>query len=283
MTNQVSDFFSKAVATIKSSAKVLLLARRPEIKSKDRNSNNPLIILANGPSLRETIDRYSNQLSESDTLAVNFAANAPEFKILKPNYYVLADPHFYKATNDVNILTLKDNLSNVDWPMTLFVDKRYKKQFATSIDLSANVKIVGFNAIGAEGFTIFERYLYKTALAMPRPRNVLIPSIMIGIKLGYKSIYLCGADHSWMRDIRVTEDNEVVSGMNHFYKENDKEASRARTEYKSYHLHDILMSYYVAFLSYHKIERFAKSVGVKIINATAGSYIDAFERGSLPF
>lgn len=280
--NPVSDICDNLGKTVKSIIKICLQSRIPDIRKTEYNSQKPLYILANGPSLRETIDKYSEKLKNSDTLAVNFAANAPEFKILKPKYYVLADPHFFKSTDDYNVAKLIDNIKSADWDMTLFVNRSYK-DIVKKLDLPQNVRLDTFNAVGTEGFKLFERLVYKSGLGMPRPRNVLIPSIMVGIWLGYKTIYLCGADHSWMRDIRVTEDNEVVSGMNHFYKESDKEIRRARNEYKSFRLHDIVLSYYTAFSSYHRIADFARKEGVDIINATPGSYIDAFRRSELKF
>ncbi|MDE6369016.1 MAG: hypothetical protein K2K94_07245, partial [Muribaculaceae bacterium] len=215
-------------------------------------------------------------------LAVNFAANSPEFFDLKPKYYVLADPHFFRATDDENVKRLLENLSAATWPMRLFVDRRYRNAFANALNLPGNVTLEGFNAVGAEGFATFERAAYRSGLAMPRPRNVLIPSIMIGLKLGYRTIYICGADHSWMRDIAVTEDNVVVSGMTHFYKDSSSEVNRSRNEYRGYRLHQIINSYYIAFLSYHKIKHYADSIGARIINSTPGSYIDAFPREPLP-
>lgn len=278
---KASDFFSDLGATAKSIVKIALQSRPCDYRKADNPDNKPLVILANGPSLRETIDNNAGLLGHLPTLAVNFAANAPEFNILKPSYYVLADPHFFKATDDVNVKRLLKNLTAVTWPMRLFIDRRYKKDILSAVHFPENVTLETFNAIGAEGFRSFEHIAYKSRLAMPRPRNVLIPSIMIGIGLGYNEIYVCGADHSWMRDIHVTDENIVVSGMSHFYKEDNNEVKRSQNEYRGYKLHQIIHSYYTAFLSYHKIRSFADSEGVKIYNSTKGSYIDAFERKPL--
>ena len=278
---RVSDFAADLGSTLKSIVKIALQSRPVTVGKAVDAADMPLVILANGPSLRQTITDHGALLESLPTLAVNFAANAPEFTQLKPRYYVLADPHFVNATDDPNVKLLFDNLRKVTCPMRLFVDRRYRRRFVSLLGGNANISVETFNAVGAEGFAWFERLAYRSRLAMPRPRNVLIPSIMIGIMLGYRRIFICGADHSWMRDLRVTDDNEVVSGMSHFYKESSAEVSRSRNEYRSYRLHDIIRSYYVAFLSYHKIRRFADSLGVEIINATPGSYIDAFKRGSL--
>ncbi len=280
--NAVSDFFSDLGATAKSLVKIALQSRPVKTAKADDSDKKPLIILANGPSLRRTIEDYGDQLLHYPTLAVNFAANAPEFRELKPKYYVLADPHFFRAKDDENVSRLLINLSAVTWPMRLFVDRRFKSAFAKAINLPQNVTLEGFNAVGAEGFAWFERLAYRSGLTMPRPRNVLIPSIMIGIRLGYRDIYICGADHSWMRDIAVTDDNVVVSGMTHFYEDSSSEVQRARSEYRDYRIHPISNSYYVAFLSLHKIRRYADTLGIRIINSTPGSYIDAFPRSPLP-
>lgn len=277
---QVSDTFDKIGATAKSIVKMLLQSRRCTIKPAD-DTNLPLVILANGPSLRETLDSYAERLAVMPTMAVNFAANTEDFRQIKPKYYVLADPHFFRSADDPNVARLLENLSQVDWPMRLFVVRRYLNKFKKAMSLPSCISVEGYNAVGAEGFNRFELAAYRSGLAMPRPRNVLIPSIMLGIYLGYKTIYLCGADHSWLKDLRVTDDNEVMMGMSHFYKESDKEIDRVRRQFSTVPLHEIIGSYAVAFRSYHQLRRYADSIGVNIINATPGSYIDAFTRGSI--
>ncbi|MDE6243997.1 MAG: hypothetical protein K2M14_08330, partial [Muribaculaceae bacterium] len=110
---------------------------------------------------------------------------------------------------------------------------------------------------------------------------VLIPSIMIGIRLGFRQIILCGADHTWSRTLGVDDENRVISVQPHFYKDSASEQKRVNTEYEGYHLHDILKSLYIAFRSYHEIAAYASRRGVSIHNATPGSMIDAFPRCSL--
>ncbi len=280
---KVSDIANNAAASLKGIAKIVLQSRfGASIKEDADNRDRTLYILANGPSLRETISQHGPALRDCDTMAVNFAANAPEFTMLKPRYYVLADPHFFKATSDPNVRKLLDNISAATWPLTLIIDIRYASHLAKAVKLPQNVKIETFNAVGIEGFRRLEKFAFSNGLAIPRPRNVLIPSIMAGLRLGYRTIYICGADHSWMQDLHVDQNNCVISGMNHFYKESDKEVKRSANEYRKYCLHDIVYSYYIAFRSYHQIERYARSIGADIFNSTPGSFIDAFRRKELP-
>ena len=275
---KVSEAFSTAGASLKSLVKMALLSRRPTVSRAPEAASRPLVILANGPSLRKTIAERLDDLKEMPTMAVNFAALADEFTEIRPGRYILADPHFFEHGDDKNVASLWHRLAAVDWPMTLYVDARQRRKVLAMAALPHDVRVETFNAVGVEGWQWLETLAYRSGLAMPRPRNVLIPAVMTAIGAGFKDIYIAGADHSWLQSIWVTEDNEVVSVQPHFYKEDDDEKKRVVNEYRSYRLHQILESFRVAFESYHRIARYARRVGVNIYNATPGSYIDAFER-----
>lgn len=219
-------------------------------------------------------------LRQNDTLAVNFAANAPDFKDLRPKYYVLADPHFFQSDNDPNVRLLISNLSAAIWPMTLFVPRN--SVIHPSLRNHPYISVETFPLNGFEGFECIENIAFDKELGMPRPRNVLIPAIMIGIWMGYKKIYLTGADHTWTRTLSVDESNHVVSIQPHFYKDNEHEEARVVSTYSNIRIHEILESFSVAFKSYHTIRRYADMHGVSIFNSTPGSFIDAFKRSPLP-
>ena len=240
------------------------------------SSDEEIVILGNGPSLNETIANHLDFLKSRKLLAVNFAANTDEFTTLAPDYYVLADPLFFNGITLENVQKLWNRLNSVERRMTLFVPAKYKNM---TLPLNnSKLKTVFYNLTPVEGFNFIENWAYGTGLGMPRPRNVLIPSIMLSLRLNFKKIYIAGADHSWTKTISVDDDNNVVSIQPHFYKENLKEEQRIRKDYMNYPLHQILHSFYVAFKSYHTIERYAQKTGAKILNITPGSFIDAFER-----
>lgn len=272
---KISDRIARAASLTGASLKTLVkvaLQSRPVALSPAGDPAR-LLIMGNGPSLRSEIDTHLSELASSTTMAVNFAANAPEFTDLKPRYYLLADPHFFSAGNDANVDRLRSRLREVTWPMTLFTPR------GTSIPgLPENVTTEHFNMVGASGFRKLVRWLYGRRLAMARPRNVLIPALMIGVWLGFREIYILGADHSWLRTLDVTDDNVVVSVQPHFYKEDPREQQRVSSVYRDVRLHEILGSFAVAFAAYHDIAPWARERGTAIYNATPGSYIDAFER-----
>jgi len=268
---------------MKSLAKVAIQSRRNSVSiSMAAGEGKPIIILGNGPSLGALIASDTERLSAATTMAVNFAANADEFLTLRPDFYLLADPHFFdNSGNDTNVARLFSRFNkNVTWPMTLYVPRGHS---AASMSISnGHITVENFNFVGVEGFRWFEDMLFRAGLGMPRPRNVLVPAIMTAIRAGFRQIYLAGADHGWLSTLSVTEHNEVVSIQPHFYKDNDSERQRVESVYRNVKLHEILLSMHLAFKSYHRIEEYARGHAIDIFNATPGSFIDAFRR-RMPF
>ena len=164
--------------------------------------------------------------------------------------------------------------------MILFIPASFRRHAAAFN--GSKIEIRFFNAVAMEGFRWFEHLAWSRNLGMPRPRNVLIPSLMIGLSLGFKTIYLLGADHSWTRTLSVTDDNTVVSVQPHFYADSAGEKERVSSVYAGVRLHQVMESMVIAFRSYHDIRRYAAHIGAQIFNATPGSMIDAFPRQQLP-
>jgi hypothetical protein len=107
----------------------------------------------------------------------------------------------------------------------------------------------------------------------------MIPSLMISIWKGYRKISLLGADHSWLSEISVTDNNEVLINQKHFY---DAQSSIGQPLDKrgkgKRNLSELLYKFTTAFASYFEIRAFAEKKNITILNATKGSFIDAFDR-----
>lgn len=273
---------SEIAATAASIIKVALRSRRTG-KPEGPEKGEEIIIMGNGPALRKVLDENKDLLAGSTTMAVNFAANTPDYTEVRPDYYILADGHFFNGLeSDDNVRRLWQNLSATDWDMTLFVPADRLREANSLLAGNGRVSLSPFNLTPAEGNRWVCHRLFDAGLAMPRPRNVLIPAIMMAIRANFRKIILVGADHSWSRTLRVDENNRVVSVQPHFYADDSKERERVDNEYAGYHLHDILRSLTIAFSSYFTIKDYADSKGIAILNATPGSFIDAFPRITLP-
>lgn len=280
LADKISGACSAVGATLASGLKILLMSKRAE-PGVPVDADRELVVLGNGPSLLKTLERHPRWLSERDRLAVNFAANTPQFAALRPQHYVLADPHFFAGDADPNVARLWEALRKIDWEMTLHVPVACRRK-AAGLLAGSRVRVKCFNATPVEGIRVLAHKAYSAGLGMPRPRNVLIPSIMTAMREGYGKIYLAGADHTWTRTLAVDDQNRVVTVQPHFYQDNDSEKERVGAVYADVRLHDMLRSLTIAFESYFRILDYARSRGVEIINITPGSFIDAFPRQSPP-
>ena len=273
--NKIQSASGKLGATLASFIKIPIMSRRPSPKSRDRKDT--IIIMGNGPSLRDAMEQDRDVLMAYPRLAVNLSALTPDFRDLRPDYYILADIAFFLKEKTGKVPQLWEALRSVDWQMTLFLPATARKMPEVK-SLPATITLKFYNLTPAEGFRCVMHPLYDSGLAMPRPRNVLIPSIISSMREGFRKIVLIGADHNWSKTLWVTERNRVVSVQPHFYKDDDAELRRAEEIFKNVHIHDVYENYAIAFRSYFNVKAYADRRGVEILNATPGSFIDAFPR-----
>lgn len=273
--NKIQSAAGKLGATLASFIKIPIMSRRPSPKSRDRKDT--IIIMGNGPSLRDAMEQDRDVLMAYPRLAVNLSALTPDFRDLRPDYYILADIAFFLKEKTGKVPQLWEALRSVDWQMTIFLPATARKMPEVK-SLPANITLKFYNLTPAEGFRCVMHPLYDSGLAMPRPRNVLIPSIISSMREGFRKIVLIGADHNWSKTLWVTERNRVVSVQPHFYKDDDAELRRAEEIFKNVHIHDVYENYAIAFRSYFNVKAYADRRGVEILNSTPGSFIDAFPR-----
>ncbi|MEO9258437.1 MAG: hypothetical protein ABI207_08645 [Crocinitomicaceae bacterium] len=259
--------------------------------SSSNLKRKPIVILGNGPSFSVTFNKYESLLSEMETLAVNNMAVTDGFQKLKPIYYVLAANTYFQADEDISDLYIEMNNATysaleikVDWKMTLFVPILAKKSTRMDDLTSKNkfISIVYYNSTPIEGLKSINNFLFGLRLGMPRPHNVIIPSLMNLIWSGYKEIYIVGADHSWLAEITVNENNEALVHHKHFYDENESKPLKMQDRISSARkLHEIVEKFYLSFRGYWELLPFAEKNDVKIYNASEISMVDAFERKKL--
>ena len=282
-TDKIQKWGADMEQTLLSLVKIPLKSRRPSPLPDSLRNPDELVILANGPSLNATVAAHRDFLDSRTLLAVNFCATSPIFTELKPELYLIADPLFWIV--DEKRQTLFGALAEkTTWPLHLFMPARARVdgKWAEMVAANPNIRVHIYNTTPVEGFKAFTDAVYRSGLGMPRPHNVLIPSIATALRMPFRRIYLAGADHSWLPEITVTDRNEVLMHQKHFY---DKGTSRADTvkqeNLSTAPLHTILYHMHVAFRSYFTLRDHAATLGKEIINITPGSFIDAFPRMNL--
>ena len=283
----IQYFLSNTVLSIATIIKVLLLSKRTRLL-KARHKD--LVVLGNGPSLKTFLKKQQSFLTGKASLAVNHFADTDAFIAVKPEFYMINVPEFWIENVDVDVLNKRNNLienlvKKTSWKMNLIlgVGALKSEKWQQIAVQNPNISIYYINPTPVEGFKWFRFFCYKHHCGMPRPHNVLIPSLMAGINMKFKTIYVAGADHSWLEELFVADDNTVYLTQRHFY---DAQTARPDVMKKMgknrRRLHEILHKFMLSFKAYFDINEYAKSQNVKILNVTKGSFIDAFERLKLP-
>ena len=259
----------------------LKVARNLSILKTERKGRI-ISLIAGGPSTREILTSRCDLLDETDLVVVNFFGNTDEFFKYKPKYYVLLDPSLFdlKFTNKglketstekrliVQKMKLQENLEKVDWNMTLFIPHIKNLSFVSNPFIS----VIEFNATRVVGFARFQNWMYRHNLGLPNSRNVITPAMLLMVNLGYKDIYLYGCEFSWTKTMDVDPENgRFFFNDRHFY-------SKSEIRYfdkGAFHWWLDSISEYLTGVE--KIANYAVSEGVRIINRTKGSFIDAFD------
>ncbi|MDN5199974.1 hypothetical protein QQ008_01345 [Fulvivirgaceae bacterium BMA10] len=275
--------------------KVILLSKF-RLKLPDSNLHDCLI-LGNGPSLNGFLKDHASFVENKVLFCVNFFARTDLYPQLKPTNYIITSPEYFQGEeketwkND-RIRTFKTIVEKTDWKLNLIVPAlaRKQKEWQKIIRKNSNITIYYFNNTPIEGFESINNLFFSLKLGSPRPHNVLIPSILIALNMRFKKIYLTGTDHSWTKDLFVTEDNEVLLSQKHFYDHQNKEkdeieknTDKPQPMYKGgstekRKIHEVLIKFVYSFRSYWQIKSYAEHLGIEIYNLTLDSFIDAFPK-----
>jgi hypothetical protein len=256
-----------------------------------RNSNDELIVLGNGPSLKAFLNNNLDQILSHDIICCNEFAQSDYFEVLKPKYYVFIDPAYWRDTTDIefneNLLyTFNSIKDKTQWPMVIFMKSagRKKNHFKDLPHLNSNIKIEYIYTNSVDANINLQHFLYKNNVAMPPLYNVLGVCIFLGINMGYKNIKILGADHSWHKDLIVKPDNILYLKNSHFYDKTEIEDKPFYVDSymeETFRMHEILLALSFTFKGYHSIRAYSEYMNTNILNLTIDSSIDAFEKPSL--
>ena len=224
-----SGFVIKALMSIMS---VLLfssrkIAWRLKVLSKEVDTQKKIFVLGNGPSLKGALNtpKLRQEIESGEVIVTNRFAVSDDFNKLKPRYYILMDPKFFEEEfikTDPSVKVMYDAMNRVDWPLTLFLIKGANLKVVHRYLTNTNIQVELFNGTTIIGPKCFQNFMFRTWMGLPSSRNIIIPAILMMINLGYKKIYLYGAEFSWTKNIDVNpQHNRVFLNNGHFYKESD--------------------------------------------------------------
>ncbi|MEW6507628.1 MAG: hypothetical protein AB1432_07785 [Bacteroidota bacterium] len=282
--NKIQPFLTDLFDSLFSIIKVIILSRFFTKIKKYSTAQEEVVILANGPCLTRDLELNSDFIIPQKKICVNFFAISSEYEKIKPEYYVLAAPEFWLVKSSEYFREKKEILIDIllnktKWEMFLLIPcQASDSEFVMKVSKNQFIKFIFYNNAPVEGLKSVSHLMFKLNLGMPRPHNVLIPSIFLALNLGFKKIIIFGADHSWHEEIKVDENNSVSVNHEHFYDCQKVQMPMYKLEGEKYFLHDIFRKLQFAFKGYFVLRHYANSLGAEVLNASSKSYIDAFDR-----
>lgn len=268
--------------------KFLLLRERERFKYgrynypyNEKLKNQRGYVLANGPSLLLELKELQSDalfLSSPKIVANNFVSSAA-FMELKPEFYCLADPAFYKkGTNNEKAKVIIDEINNKTmWKMNLFVPVEGYSIIQQQIS-NPQIHIHPISTILYMGYGRLKYRYYKRGIASPSFVNVTIMMEYILLNKGCKAIRLYGVDHTFFDGLMVDDNNIPCIHDKHFYGDEYRPLRHYNGGY--FTTAGWLMDKYLTFKEHENMRGYADYLGAKIINCTKCSLIDAYVRES---
>jgi hypothetical protein len=280
----IATFLRNCASSCVSLLKVMLLSRPVRIPKAGKET---CVLLGNGASLNTLMEKSPSFLDDKEVFCVNHFANTDLFTKIKPSNYFILDANFWIFKGDASHPTAKMLQSlekQTTWPLRLFLPHAAKRS-ALLMSLpkkNSNIELVFFNYTVVKGFRWLEYLLFRNNLGMPQCQNVMVAACFMSVNMGYKTGYLLGAEHNWVVNLHVGEDNMVYVKDDHFYQDPSKEIYRkfyiTDEKKKTFSMQLILHTFAKIFYGYERVRKYADAMGSRIYNATPGSFIDAFER-----
>lgn len=249
--------------------------------------DNPLFIIANAPSFYRQISENPNFFRDREIMCVNHLCTSELYDLLKPRYYCMMDPAFWEKPEKMDSKLreriekcFQELLKKTTWKMDLFipVSARNNTYIRNISSWNSNIVVRYTPIVTYNGIKAFENWFIKKGLCNFITINVCIGALSAAMSIGYKRIYLLGADHDWIHKVVVDDHNNLVMEDNHSYEIEKKAIVLTHMDGSKEYLHELLYYNAIGFREYWKIAKYADKEGIEIYNATPSSYIDAFPR-----
>jgi hypothetical protein len=205
-------------------------------------------ILGTGPSLAKISKDQVLALSNEIVFAVNSIYKAPTVSTITPSYYTLLDNNYWGVSNN----TFQEIFERYRQKPPVFItDVRAKQHIPDGIDRVF---------VYAKNYPV-SRMRYDLSGNLSITMNVVSSSILAAIYMGFKEIYLLGCDYNLFCsriDTHCYDDEEEIK------------------ELPTYNLAFYLKYYHLTTEFHYAIAALARQNGIKIINLTDGSLLDAY-------
>ncbi len=215
------------------------------INWKNVHEGESCFLIGNGPSLTmEDLERIHS--SKIASFGMNLAYKVYDNTLWRPAYYIFSEYNMMRQYYDEIGMLRRDNL---------FV-KNFYYMDETPMLSDTNY----YPGCAERCYLEKQRFSDDITKAVYGGYTVMYDALQIAIYMGYKKIYLIGADFSYL-------DDPATKG-NHFY--DDKTVDKRAVAGKPH--------IYISLAAMQKAEEYAREHGIDIYNATRGGKLEVFRR-----
>lgn len=220
-------------------------------KFKNKYKGERCFILATGPSLRlEDVEKLSNEY----TFVMNSFVKELEKISFKPSFYVIQDGDVYECLRNY----IKDSKLPCMFLGRSNICGNIKKEFYLDCKWNIFPHVLSRNIFyGRTKKGI--KFSDDASIAVYEGNNVVFSILQLAMYMGFKEIYLLGADCNYKPNINNFAEHGVHAKSLEECNESNKK---------------IIMSYQIAY-------EYAQKHDIRIYNATRGGELEVFERVDL--
>lgn len=249
-------------------------------------TKNSLVVLGNGPSLDDDIERLDLLIPVSDFLCVNNFACSELYEKYRPDKYLFMDDYFFSKNAHPDWIkqrnsTFKSINEKTRWKLQIYLPSQANMEVIRNKISNENIDFIRFSATGYinPDFKL-SFFHFNTGFFGPFQGNVLIYAIYLGIWAKYKNIRVFGADLSLQENIKVDQaTNELYITFRHFNNSAKKEKFlKNPNKTEAFKMHEFLLLSAETFFAHQVLSEYAKSKKINIYNCSSYSLIDAYRR-----
>jgi len=238
-----------------------LLARNARFA--DCHKGRRAFVIGNGPSLAT---QDLSPLTGEITFVMSGFWKHPEIERWQPTYYCLFDPLFFdgSAAADAFLVEIRKRVTQSTFFFPLGAEQSGTVARILSGERTFYVATAGPWCRGWIGKTDLTK-------VTDTPQSVSQLALMAAIYMGCSPIYLLGLDHDELAH---------RGALRHFYRGlGGMEAHpHLRVSLSDYSYRDVIEPTLRLWRGYESLNAVARSRGIRIVNATAGGFLDVFER-----
>jgi hypothetical protein len=227
------------------------LLKRNE-KFRNCHKGRRCFVIGNGPSLnQQDLAPLANEI----TFVSNYFHHHPIIsESWQPKYYCLTDPAYFDGREPVELM--RDIVTTV--PSAPFFVPHYASDFLSQTRVLPEERTYYVGLCG--GLEDEWDEIPDFTRVTPGVQTVVQLGIMAGMFMGCSTIYLMGLDHDWLSH----------GGSGNFYQ---PQGNAEGWNYKS-----LMAAMTTIWNVYEMHQRIAAKHGIRIVNVTAGGFLDVFER-----